>query len=359
MAEKDSENQPLNEAENKTRARLADFSGLDPGLVLKEVGFLIPVANQIVVFPDLGPTEPGMVPTGSVTEFDLTKCPEWLRFVGGADMGCGMSFALLDCSVTEKDFVADQKTLDHLHGSLQPSDSTGPYLGKGNHFIDFAVNGQGRIAVVVHTGSPGDQHQELGQLVLKLTHTGKLAAGVNEYLTKYQEVINSAEENRRKILALIAKLYGKLEAVSDLPHNTLDLEANKGFVRVYKGSINIQGYQERLLLPSSMGQPMILYYPGVAVGESSLWGVPHGTGRKMARGKVPKQEVGRVNPLTVNWPRGRHLMTPSNSLLPATELPDCYRPLEAVEKIMEENGLLEFKKENELEYLDVIAYIGH
>ena len=155
------------DTKEKTRScEIVDLSGLEPWFVSQQVEHILPFANKIVVFPDLGPTEKGVVPTGSVTEINIAEHPNWPELVKGADIGCGMIMASIQ--IDKDTFQKRQDLLDEVHKQIKENSSIS--LGGGNHFIDFVSDSEGRIYVVIHTGAYRDKQKNLSKIKIGRAH---------------------------------------------------------------------------------------------------------------------------------------------------------------------------------------------
>lgn len=343
--------------------RVIDLSGLEPWFVASQVEFLRGRADKIVALPDLGPTQPGIVPTGSVVEFNANRYPEWLKHVRGADIGCGMLLATFDRPIRSDDFERDQGSLNGLYSELGVVKDRAA-LGGGNHFMDFARTGDNEVAVIIHTGSFGDRQVELGKLVKQMEESGRIGE-VDLYMRQYRDVVAAGEANRLELLAAVERIYGKAGRKTDLIHNTIKFEQKSGRAVVYKGAINVTSVGEGpLFLPSSMADVFVLYEKGNGISEDTCWAAPHGTGRAVARGDVDKATYislygdggGKVDAgyLSDIQP-GARLMVPTGMGLPVTELPFVYRKVDRTLDIMESRGLMG----RVVDIWQPLAYIGH
>lgn len=219
------------------------------------------VAERIVFLPDACPGK-SPLPTGTAV---LTRQDDWRRFAI-SDCGCGMrllrsSLAPADLDLTRWDRVAN--ILRENKGGLGD-------LGGGNHFLDaLEPYGDGPMHFLIHTGS----RNESG-------HVDAYVDAPNRFDEEFDRVVTWASENRATIHDAIARVFGEVELVLDLPHNTYQTLDN-GAVVIRKGSVHVQP-GELSILPSHMSGDVVLVRATERVGEI-LNSISHGTGRKMSR----------------------------------------------------------------------------
>ena len=91
-----------------------------------------------------------------------------------------------------------------------------------------------------------------------------------------------AADNRAAIHDAIEKVFGELELVLDLPHNTFEVQPDGGVI-IRKGSVRVSP-GDLTVLPSHMSGDVVLVCANQAVQEI-LGSLSHGTGRKMPRGE--------------------------------------------------------------------------
>ncbi len=330
--------------------KLIDFSGLEPWFVKQQTEHLIAVAKKIITFPDLGPTESTLIPTGCIAQFNVEETPDYLKFVKGADIGCAMLMAKQEGLFIDQ-FRTLQPQIDKLYAKIKSQ--TEFTLGGGNHFIDFVTDSDGQVYVVIHTGAYRDKQHELTAIIKeemqKQNPTWTIATA--QYMELYQKVIESGKSNRYGLLNLISQVFGNNEEILfNEPHNTIKISDNAA--TVYKGVVHVSDTNKRLLLPSTMDTPMAWYLPGTAIGQESLFGAPHGTGRNLSRKEIKQIPItSRLN-----------IMTVTGKQPPRTELPDAYRPImgiDGAETKMLNNNLMKYDNENDIKYLQVLAYLGH
>jgi len=307
-------------------------------------------ARKLILYPDISPTGPGLVPTGCLAEFDTTETPNWLEYVQGADIGCGMLLATLPLKTA--DFrLGGQRLLDEIARELiSQSDNLG--LGGGNHFLDL-IDMEGTLGYLIHTGSFGDLQNPLGKLV----------SDPEAYFKMYPQVIAAAQSNRRKIAAIINKILGtEPRTTSDTMHNRVEVSGSTALV--YKGVVKVTDLEAVQIIPTSMNSPVLAVKPGRAVSAVTHWGISHGSGRAVKRsdanaqktemaakyretddGKIAASNFGLMVPVV----NGRPLR------LPISELPQMYYESGIALDRLESTGLAG----ETVGLWSPIAYIGH
>jgi RNA-splicing ligase RtcB len=218
-------------------------------------------AERIVFLPDACPGK-SPLPTGTAV---LTRQPDWRRFAV-SDCGCGMR--LLRSTVSPGDL--DLSRWDRVANLLRDNKGGLGDLGGGNHFLDaLEPYDDGPIHFLIHTGS----RDESG-------HVDSFVNVPDRFDCEFSRVVGWAADNRAAIHDAIARVFGEVEIVLDLPHNTYEILDDssviirKGSVRVNPGDLSI--------LPSHMSGDVVLVRATGRVDEI-LGSISHGTGRKMSR----------------------------------------------------------------------------
>jgi RNA-splicing ligase RtcB len=218
-------------------------------------------AEQVVFLPDACPGK-SPLPTGTAV---LTRQSDWRKFAV-SDCGCGMR--LLRSSVQPKDL--DLTRWNQVADSLRSSKGGLGDLGGGNHFLDaIAPDDDGPLHFLIHTGS----RNESG-------HVDHLIAKADQFDDEFERVVNWAADNRAAIHEKLDLVFGSMEVLLDLPHNTFE-QLDDGGVVIRKGSVRLLP-GELSVLPSHMSGDVVLVKAKKKVTEI-LSSMSHGTGRAMSR----------------------------------------------------------------------------
>lgn len=275
---------------------------------------------QIRVMPDV---HPGKVGTIGLT---MTVGSKIMPSLVGIDIGCGMTlaqikgkkieFQKLDTVIRDNiptGFHIRKKphhfaeefdfTRLHCYGHIRKENailSLGT-LGGGNHFIEVDKGEDGKLYVVIHSGS---RHlgKEVTEYYLKAGETELKSQGIQlpyeltyldgrlmeEYLHDLQVVTEFAQLNREIILdELLKRMKWKISDTYSCIHNYVDMSEqtlNTFHAPVLrKGAISAQ-QGERVIIPINMRDGILL---GTGLGNTD-WNcsAPHGAGRIMKREEV-------------------------------------------------------------------------
>ena len=331
------------------------------------------VAGHIALMPD---AHLGMGATiGSVIATETAVIPSAV----GVDIGCGMAARRLDLRVDQLpdrglDGWVDRMRrsvpagLGHWHREPSPdalewfAEHPPPEslahpdraaaqlgtLGSGNHFVELAVDEQGAVWILLHSGSRGGGNQlaTLHTKVARRLHEGLgtrledpelawLQQGTPEFDTYIRDLGWSqryARENRRQLLVathreLEAELGREIHATDEVNchHNYTELE-KVGGRRLWitrKGAIRA-GVGDRGLVPGSMGQRS--YVVRGLGNEASYRSSAHGAGRRMSRTKARKA-------LSIESFEARmagRAWQASDAVALLDEHPDAYKPIDVV-----------------------------
>lgn len=247
----------------------------------------------------------------------------------GGDIGCGYTSARFEAGV---DFLRDARhaatvlrwlydavpflkhssasrretipnlDCDQLSGSslVKTARRDGLYqlgtLGRGNHFIELQSDQEGRLWVLIHSGSRG-----IGQAItaFHLARAEGSSAGLafldaespqgKAYLADMQWALEYASANRAAILERVAGLLLKRfdaplaqSEVIDTHHNFLRREILQGrALLIHRKSVNSAADGEYNVIPGSMGSPTYLVEGRGR--EDALASCSHGAGRVMSR----------------------------------------------------------------------------
>ena len=270
--------------------------------------------SRICLMPDIHPGKVG--PIGLAMTVTDKVIPQLL----GVDIGCGMTcvelnkehaeFQKLDRVIRENvpSGFAIRREQHHLaegfpYGELrcarhihrQKAERSLGTLGGGNHFIELDRGTDGKLYLVVHTGS---RHlgEELAEYYTKLASASLKRRGLEipyymsylegeekeGYLEDVQIIQDYAEANRQIIVREILKgMKWKAADQFSVAHNYLDAS---GMLR--KGAI-AAGKGDRVIIPANMRDGIIL---GIGLGNAD-WNnsAPHGSGRRLKREDVKER----------------------------------------------------------------------
>ncbi|MCA9149209.1 MAG: RtcB family protein [Planctomycetales bacterium] len=202
------------------------------------------------------------LPTGTAV---LTRQANWRKFAV-SDCGCGMRLLRSDISASELDL----KRWDRVADLLRANRGGLGDLGGGNHFLDaLEPYDDGPLHFLIHTGS----RNESG-------HVDAFVDRPSEFDAEFDRVVKWAEDNRAAIHGFIDQVFGNIELVLDLPHNTYEI-LDDGAALIRKGSVHIAP-GEVSILPSHMCGDVVLVRATDRVADI-LNSISHGTGRKMSR----------------------------------------------------------------------------
>ena len=284
-------------------------------------------AEKVVFLPDACPGK-SPLPTGTAV---LTHQPNWRKFAI-SDTGCGMR--LLRSSLHIDDLTAD--AWDAVADALRRNKGRLGDLGGGNHFLDaLAPYGDDRLHFLIHTGSRAESG-----------HVDPLVDNPAAFDAEFARVVDWALQNRAAIHDAVATVFGELELLLDLPHNTYEKLSDggviirKGSVRVAPGDLNI--------IPSHMAGDVVLVRATDRVAES-LNSLSHGTGRAMSRSACKPLAA------TYDFAQLRQQLLIPTGIQDAslrTDGPFAYRDLETCLALLD--GFAE-----EVERFAVMGYMGH
>lgn len=270
--------------------------------------------SKICLMPDIHPGKVG--PIGLAMTVRDKIIPQLL----GVDIGCGMTcvelnkehveFQRLDRVIRgnvpsgfairrEQHHLAEGFPYEKLrcarHIDRQKAGRSLGTLGGGNHFIELDRGTDGKLYLVVHTGS---RHigEEVAEYYTKLASTSLkeqepeipyymsyLEGEKKEaYMEDVQIIQDYAECNRQIIVREILKgMKWKAVEQFSVAHNYLDAS---GMLR--KGAI-AAGKGDRVIIPANMRDGIIL---GIGLGNAD-WNnsAPHGSGRRLKREDVKNQ----------------------------------------------------------------------
>lgn len=218
-------------------------------------------AEKVVFLPDACPGK-SPLPTGTAV---LTRQDDWRKFAV-SDCGCGMRLLRSDLSPSDLDLARWDQVADRLRENKgQLGD-----LGGGNHFLDaLQPYDDGPLHFLIHTGS----RNESG-------HVDEFTDRPVRFDSEFDRVVSWAAKNRSAIHEAINEVFGRVELVLDLPHNTYQI-LDDGAALIRKGSVHVEP-GDLSILPSHMLGDVVLVRATDRVADI-LNSISHGTGRKMSR----------------------------------------------------------------------------
>jgi RNA-splicing ligase RtcB len=218
-------------------------------------------AERIVFLPDACPGK-SPLPTGTAV---LTRQENWRKFAV-SDCGCGMRLLRSNLLPAE----LDPARWDRVAALLRRNKGGLGDLGGGNHFLDaLQPCDDGPLHFLIHTGS----RNESG-------HVDAFIDSPARYDREFDRVVKWAADNRTAIHDALNQVFGDVELVLDLPHNTYQI-LEDGAALIRKGSVHVAP-GDFSILPSHMSGDVVLVRATDRVAEI-LNSISHGTGRKMSR----------------------------------------------------------------------------
>ncbi len=282
-------------------------------------------AEEIVILPDACPGK-SPLPTGTAVRLQQDN---WRKFAV-SDVGCGMRLLRSDLDaigLTHWNKVADLMKANK--GQLGD-------LGGGNHFLDALLSySENRVYFLIHTGS----RMESGLV-------DAYVDSPDEFDDVFARTVQWAYANRSGVQEAVEQVFGALDLVLDLAHNTYERSSDgsviirKGTVKVLPGDLNV--------IPSNLGGDITLVRATENV-DAILNSLSHGTGRIVSRGECKTLAAGYDFAAL-----RQRVMMPAciQDASLRTEGPYAYRDLDACLDLLD--GYID-----EVERFSVIAYMGH
>jgi RNA-splicing ligase RtcB len=284
-------------------------------------------AEKIVFFPDACPGR-STLPTGTVV---LLSQENWRKFAI-SDCGCGMR--LLRSGLRSADLT--QSKWDEAANLLKSNKGGLGDLGGGNHFLDAIepYSGEG-LHFLIHTGS----RSESGLVDDLVDHP-------EDFDRKFARIVQWAQDNRAGVQQVLERVFGPMDLVLDLPHNTYE-QLPGGRVIIRKGAVRVEP-RDLCVIPSHMAGDVVLVRALEAVGNA-LNSLSHGTGRSVARSASKDQAASYDFDML-----RRSVRMPSflDTASLRTEGPYAYRDLDKCLGLLD--GLVET-----VERFSVVGYMGH
>jgi tRNA-splicing ligase RtcB len=273
-----------------------------------------------------------------------------------------------NASTTERDFIpVEDDRVDIPERAYDKRDQLGS-LGGGNHFTEMQVDQDGRVWVMLHTGSRGfgwniakhffvEGAQALGlksrsEDFVWLDAESKLG---REYWNLHNMAANFAVANRliigEAVCAALEEVFGgTADIYYEISHNLIQKEAGKfvarkGATRAFpKGhpALKKTAWEHTghpILIPGSMetGSAILFAQEGAA---KSIYSVNHGSGRRLSRGEarrlLQQEETDR------RMAQAGILLNTRNT--PLDESGPCYKNLDDVLETVELAGLAKVER---------------
>jgi len=263
---------------------------------------------------------------------------------------------------SERDYIPVDDDWDIPHNPLTRGIGQLGSLGGGNHFIELQHDQNGKLVVMIHTGSRGFGHGlashfiDIGRDRLRkekrLPGERKISAEAvyfepddrnwKGYKNAVAAGANFAIANRLLIMEEVSRAFRRVfgqepELLYEISHNLAQLEPKpgggeawvhrKGATRAFPaGHPMLQGtkWEETghpILIPGSMGDTSYILYalPGA---KKSLFSVNHGCGRRLSR-RAAKDQFSQSG---VNRQmKELNVMVNAGGNVPIDESPGCYK----------------------------------
>lgn len=259
---------------------------------------------------------------------------------------------------TERDYLPVDDKWDPPQKAIDRGIQQLCSLGGGNHFLELQYDQDGKLWVMVHTGSRGFGYQlaahyiRLAQQDLKdnrlerhfdSTYFLPRSPHWNGYRNAVNAGANFAIVNRlfiwEQVSIAFRRVFGQEpELVYEISHNLAQEEImpdgrpawihRKGATRAFPGGHPLlkgtrwESTGHPVLIPGSMGDKSYVLMPEPGA-EKSLYSVNHGCGRRMSRGEArQKLTQSGVNKQMKNL----NVMVNAGNNVPIDESPDVYKP---------------------------------
>jgi tRNA-splicing ligase RtcB len=256
----------------------------------------------------------------------------------------------------------DDDRVDVPGRALEKADQLGS-LGGGNHFCEMQVDAQGKIWVMLHTGSRGfgwniaKQYFTVGAELLGLKSRSEDQVWLawdspvgRDYWNLHNMAANFAIVNRLLIGEAVCEAVesvfgGEAHVYYEISHNLIQREAGrfvarKGATRAFPaGHPALEGtaWEETghpILIPGSMETGSAILFAGDGAKES-LYSVNHGAGRRLSR-SAARRELSQKD--TDRRMAGKGILLNTRNT-PLDESGPCYKNLDDVLESVELAGL--------------------
>jgi tRNA-splicing ligase RtcB len=268
-----------------------------------------------------------------------------------------------NASTTERDFIpVEDDRVDIPERAYDKRDQLGS-LGGGNHFTEMQVDDEGRVWVMLHTGSRGfgwniakhffiEGAQALGlrsrsEDFVWLDAESKLG---REYWNLHNMAANFAVANRliigEAVCAALEEVFGgTADIYYEISHNLIQKEAGKfvarkGATRAFpKGHPALkktawENTGHPILIPGSMETGSAILFAEEGAGKS-IYSVNHGSGRRLSRGEA--RRVLKQDETDKRMSEAGILLNTRQT--PLDESGPCYKNLDDVLETVEMAGL--------------------
>jgi tRNA-splicing ligase RtcB len=266
-------------------------------------------------------------------------------------------------STTERDFIpVEDDRVEIPERAYDKRDQLGS-LGGGNHFTEMQVDEEGRIWVMLHTGSRGFGWNIAKHFFIE----GAAALGLSkrsedfiwldaesrlgrEYWNLHNMAANFAVANRliigEAVCAALEDVFGgTAEIYYEISHNLIQKEAGKfvarkGATRAFPaGHPALRGTRwettgHPILIPGSMETGSAILF-AEAGAEQSIYSVNHGSGRRLSRGEA--RRVLQQEETDRRLAEAGILL--NTRITPLDESGPCYKNLDDVLETVEMAGL--------------------
>ncbi|OQX51461.1 hypothetical protein B5M47_00465 [candidate division CPR3 bacterium 4484_211] len=314
----------------------ANSSSIEPDCLrqAKDIANLEPAFHHVALMPDAH-VGYGM-PIGGILALKGHICPNAV----GVDIGCGMVFTptnLTAREIAKKDleklvqqimrdiptgfnihkkpktappFLQNPKLPSVLEKEIDRALKSLGTLGGGNHFIDIQKDQEGKIALMIHSGSrhfglsiAKYYHQKAREICQKknidlptpdLAYLESDSTLGQEYIRAMNLAMQYAKENRRQLMEATKKAVkeifpqAKFGQELNAHHNYAALETHFGEkVWVHRKGAIRAGEKDPVIVPGSMTTHS---YVGVGLGNpDSFNSCAHGAGRKLGRREAKRR----------------------------------------------------------------------
>jgi len=298
--------------------------------------------KYVIGFPDLhaGADNPVgyVMKTGNTLYFDLI----------GADIGCTVSAQKLALRYSDGSlhpailgkniFKGEIRDMAGFASTWFTNTSNIPSIGGGNHFLEFAVDDNNNVWLVVHSGSRGTGGDTFKAIRDELKSLKLFGVPVSTFLGRalmdaFNAALNMAAYNIDCITTAVLREGFPNTTVSVVVteniktvHNTI-VPRNDG-VYHYKGASQVDRDNMKVVIPMNMRDGTLI--AEVLHAKELFYGLNHGAGRLMSRSEAKSK-------LTMDSLDGINVLSNGDVL---DEAPDAYKNVTSDMEWMEQAGLI-------------------